>query len=114
LLTLLGTPIHDPTRLKFPVPTRTDHGLLGEVIHIDHFGNLSTSIRRQHLGEPANLRVRLAGVEILGLVQTFGERPPGELVALYGSTDYLIVSVVNGSAAQRLGVKVGDPVQLTW
>ncbi len=53
LLTELGTPIHDPQRLKFPVPTRTDLGLLGEVIHIDHFGNLSTSIRRQHLGELA-------------------------------------------------------------
>jgi S-adenosyl-L-methionine hydrolase (adenosine-forming) len=114
LLTELGTPIHNPQRLKFPIPTQIDHGLLGEVIHIDYFGNLSTSIRRQHLGEPAALSVRLAGVEILGLVQTFGERPPGELVALYGSTGYLIVSVVNGSAAQRLGVKVGDPVEVTW
>lgn len=114
LLTELGTPIHDPQRLKFPVPTRTDLGLLGEVIHIDHFGNLSTSIRRQHLGELAALRVRLAGVEIAGLVRTFGERPSGDLVALYGSTDYLIVSVVNGSAAQTLGVKVGDPVEVIW
>jgi S-adenosyl-L-methionine hydrolase (adenosine-forming) len=114
LLTELGTLMHDPQRLKFPVPTRTDHGLLGEVIHIDHFGNLSTSIRRQHLGEPALLRIRLAGVEVSGLVHTFGERPPGDLVALYGSTGYLIVSVVNGSAAQRLGAKVGDPVEVIW
>jgi hypothetical protein len=114
LLTELGSLIHNPHRLKFPVPTQVEHGLLGEVIHIDQFGNLSTSIQRQHLGEPANVRVRLAGVEIAGLVHTFGERPPGELVALYGSTGCLIVSVVNGSAAQRLGVKVGDPVQVTW
>ena len=114
LLQDLGTPIHDPQRLKFPVPTRTPQGLRGEVIHIDHFGNLSTSIRRQHLGEPSVARVRLGGVEIAGLVKTFGERPTGELVALYGSTDYLIVSVVNGSAAQKLGVKVGDPVEVSW
>jgi S-adenosylmethionine hydrolase len=110
----LGTPIHDPKRLKFPVPIRTASGLQGEVIHIDHFGNLSTCIRRQHLGEPSTLRVRLGGVEIAGLVRTFGDRLPGELVALYGSTDFLIVSVVNGSAAQRLGVKIGDPVEVTW
>jgi S-adenosylmethionine hydrolase len=58
--------------------------------------------------------VRLAGVEIIGLARTFGERPPGELVALYGSTDYLIISVVNGSAAQKLGAKVGDPLEVTW
>jgi len=114
LLSELGTTIHDPRRLKFPIPTQIERGLRGEIIHIDHFGNLSTSIRRQHLGEPAGLRVRLAGVEIIGLVHTFGERPPGELVALYGSTDYLIISVVNGSAAQKLGAKVGDPVEVTW
>jgi len=108
----LGTPIHDPQRLKFPTPIRTSQGLQGEVIHIDHFGNLSTSIRRQHLGEPAGVRVRLGGVEITGLVQTFGERPPGELIALYGSTDYLIISVVNGSAALRLGARVGDLVEV--
>jgi hypothetical protein len=60
------------------------------------------------------VRVHLGGVEINGLVRTFGERPAGELVALYGSTDYLIVSVVNGSAAQRLEVKVGDPVEVVF
>ena len=110
----LGTPIHDLLRLKFPTPIRTSEGLQGEVIHIDHFGNLSTSIRRQHLGEPARVRVHLGGVEINGLVRTFGERSSGELVALYGSTDYLIVSVVNGSAAQKLGVRVGDPVEVVF
>jgi S-adenosylmethionine hydrolase len=114
LLSKLGTPIHDPQRLKFPVPVQIENGLRGEIIHIDHFGNLSTSLRRHQLGEPANLRVRMAGVEIVGLVHTFGERPPGELVALYGSTDYLIISVVNGSAAQKLGAKVGDPLEVTW
>jgi S-adenosylmethionine hydrolase len=42
------------------------------------------------------------------LVNTFGERAAGELAALFGSTGNLIVSVVNGSAAQKLGAKVGD------
>lgn len=113
-LQALGTPIQDPVRLKFPVPIPVEHGLRGEVIHIDHFGNLSTSIRRQHLGESGAVRVRLGEVEIAGLVKTFGERPPGELVALYGSTDYLIISMVNGSAADCLEAKVGDPVEVSW
>jgi S-adenosylmethionine hydrolase len=46
------------------------------------------------------------------LVRTFGERPEGELIALYGSTGDLGVAVVNGNAAQRLGVAVGDPVEV--
>lgn len=127
LLTALGSPMQDPVRLKLPQPVRTAHGLSGEVIHIDHFGNISTNIRREHLqseqsaseqrsvgkiGTPGDPILQLGGVEIHGLVQTFGERPAGELVALFGSTGNLIVSVVNGSAVQRLGVQVGDRVEL--
>jgi S-adenosylmethionine hydrolase len=56
--------------------------------------------------------MRLCGVEIHGLVRTFGERPVGDLVALYGSTGNLIASVVNGSAAERLRARVGDPVEV--
>ncbi|HLA98188.1 MAG TPA: SAM-dependent chlorinase/fluorinase [Anaerolineales bacterium] len=108
----LGAPVGDPIRLKLPLPKRTEHGWVGEVIHIDHFGNLSSNIRQEHLGNPANLQVHLCGFTIHGLVRTFGERPPGELVALYGSTGNLIVSVVNGSAAQRLGTRPGDPLEV--
>lgn len=109
----LGTPIHDPVRLSLPQPQRTPSGWRGEVIHIDHFGNISTNIRKEHLGEPPpGIDVRLCGVNIHGMVRTFGERPVGELVALYGSTGNLIVSVVNGNAAQRLEAKVEDPVEV--
>jgi S-adenosylmethionine hydrolase len=43
-------------------------------------------------------------------VRTFGERPPGTLVALFDECDYLYVAVVNGNAAERLQPKVGDKV----
>ena len=45
------------------------------------------------------------------MVDTFGERPAGEVIALLGSTGNLIVSVVNGNAASKLGVKVGEPIE---
>jgi S-adenosylmethionine hydrolase len=110
----LGTPFANPVLLNLPQPVRTRSGFTGEIIHMDHFGNLSTNIRQEHLGQSENVTVRLGGVEIHGLVKTFGERSPGELVALYGSTGNLIVSVVNGSAAQRLDTHVGDPVQVEF
>jgi hypothetical protein len=112
-LQALGTPIHDPARLSLPRPQRTSSGWQGEVIHIDHFGNISTNLRVEHLGEPPpSIEVRLCGVNIQGMVRTFGERPTGELVALYGSTGNLIVSIVNGNAAQRLSARVGDLVEV--
>lgn len=108
----LGTTIEDAIRLDLPKPERTSQGWRGQVIHIDHFGNISTNIRYEHLGEAPDATIRIAGTEIDGMVHTFGERPEGELVALYGSTGNLIVSVVNGSAAARLGAQVGDPIEV--
>ena len=104
----LGEPFQNPVRIRLPQPARTGDGWQGEIIHIDHFGNLSTNIRQEHLGWPPRMKLRLCGVEIDGMVHTFGERPPGALVALYGSTGNLIVSVVNGSAAGRLQARTGD------
>lgn len=113
-LQTLGTPISNPVRLAFSKPEPTPFGWRGEVIHIDHFGNVATNIRREHLPSPAHppLTARLRGVKIGDFVQTFGERQPGALVALLGSTGNLIFSVVNGSAAQRLGAQVGDAVEV--
>jgi S-adenosylmethionine hydrolase len=115
-LTELGTPIGDALRLALPRPERTTSGWRGEIIHIDHFGNLASNIRLEHLPDwqpaPEKWVVRLGGVEIRGLVKTFGERPAGELVALFGSTGNLIVSVVNGNAAQRLAAQLGDAFEI--
>jgi S-adenosyl-L-methionine hydrolase (adenosine-forming) len=54
--------------------------------------------------------VRLNETEINGMVNTFGERPVGEIIALIGSTGNLGIAVVNGNAAAKLGVKPGDEV----
>jgi len=109
-LSKLGTEINTVIRLELPQPVKTKDGWHGEVIHIDHFGNISSNIRREHIGNANIHRVSLCGEEISGSVRTFAERPTGELIALFGSTGNLIVSVVNGSAAGRLGAKVGDEV----
>ena len=92
--------IDDPVRLALPRPERTPHGWRGQVIHIDHFGNLATNIESIHLAGRKVETVSLGGVNIDGMVSTFGERPPGELVSLFGSTGNLLVCEVNGSAAQ--------------
>lgn len=108
----LGDIIDDPVKIRFPEPVPTAHGLLGEVIHIDHFGNISTNIRKHHLGDQRTVTVHLRGHSIPGMYNTFGEKEPGELMALLGSTDYLIVSEVNGSAAGRTDAALGDPVEV--
>jgi S-adenosylmethionine hydrolase len=108
----LGSPLNDPLRLEFPQPERTTNGWRGEIIHRDQFGNLAANIRSEHLEGLHVVTVRLVGVTINGMCNTFGERQPGELVALLGSTGNLIVAVVNGSAAARLDAQVGDVIEV--
>lgn len=108
----LGAPIHDPVRLQLPQPKAVPNGWLGEIIHIDHFGNIASNIMRAHLGESPAATIHICGVNIHGMVNTFGERPPGELIAIYGSSGNLIVSVVNGNAAQKLNARIGDPIEV--
>ncbi len=110
-----GTSFSDPVLIQLPEPERTNAGWRGEIIYIDNFGNLASNIRVENLGEALqhkeNISIRLERIELHGMVDTFGERPVGEIVALLGSTGNLIVSVVNGNAAVKLGVKVGDTIE---
>ena len=114
----LGTPFTDPVRIELSKPQRTDSGWRGEVMHIDHFGNLASNIREEHLGSSLDnkgaITVRLNGLVIQGLVNTFGERAIGDVIALVGSTGNLGISVVNGNAAAKLGVKIGDEIRVEY
>jgi S-adenosylmethionine hydrolase len=109
----LGAPIDDPVRISLPRPERTPTGWAGEVVHIDHFGNVISNIHRNDLAQMGNVDVSLCGVTLNGVLRTFGQRSPGELMALYSSNNYLIVSVVNGSGAGRINAKIGDKVVVT-
>lgn len=108
----LGTAITDIVRLNLSKPFPTLDGLQGEVIHIDHFGNISTSIMRQDIGDNPIIQVQVKDQMIDDFVNTFGEKAPGTLVSLFGSNDNMLICEVNGNAAQRLNVRVGDVVRV--
>ena len=109
----LGTIIDDPVRLQLPRPEHIPMGWRGEIIHIDHFGNIASNLYRELLEGEFDATVHVCGVNIDGMVSTFGERPPGTLVSLFGSTGNLLVCEVNGSAANRLNARIGDVLEVT-
>ena len=109
----MGTLIHDPIRLKIPHPEPIQGGgLRGQVIEIDTFGNLSTNLDKHLLTPLGDLQVHIGNLQIHGLVNTFGDRPLGTLIALYGTSHDLVISIVNGNAARALKVSVGDQVEV--
>jgi len=95
-------------------PAEDGTGLTGEVIFLDSFGNLITNIPRDRLGStpPGRWSVEILGHTISGLIRTYAEAAPGDLVALIGSSDRVEVAVVNGDAAGRLDAGRGTTVRL--
>ena len=109
----LGETVDDPVLLDIPQPRPVPGGgWAGQVVEVDYFGNLSANIERRHLAGLGAFRVRIGEVTVEQWVNTFGERPAGSLVALYGTADDLVISVVNGSAAAQLGLGVGALVEI--
>ncbi|MEJ2732629.1 MAG: SAM-dependent chlorinase/fluorinase [Anaerolineae bacterium] len=89
---------------------QADGTWLGEILHIDRFGNLITNFQSP---EPqSTFAVMVAEQRIDTLSRTFAAVGPGELVAYVGSTDYLEIAVREGNAAHWLQLDVGDPVQV--
>jgi S-adenosyl-L-methionine hydrolase (adenosine-forming) len=110
----MGSLITDPVRLNIPLPERTASGWLGQVLMVDHFGNLVTNIKPKHLEGSKRVLISIGDVVIDGLITTFGESQPGELVAMLDSSDTLQIAVVNGNAAEQLNMKVGSIVKLNY
>ena len=84
----------------------------GEVVHVDRFGNLVTSIPAADLGGwEDRLRIHLSADRHLDrLCRTYADVPPGEPLALIGSADLLEISVNGGSAAHLLGLDRRAPI----
>lgn len=111
----LGPPVADPVRLPIPGSRLEAGALIGEVLDVDRFGNLLTSIestRLEALPGAGPVRVDVAGHAVAGLVDTFADGPADAAAAIVGSTGRIEVFVREGSAARRLGVGRGAPVRI--
>lgn len=110
----MGSLITDPVRLNIQSPERIAGGWLGQVLMVDHFGNLITNIKPKHFEAGKRVLISVGDMVIDGVITTFGESHPGELVAMFDSSDVLQIAIVNGNAAQRLNAKIGSIVKLNY
>lgn len=97
--------------------TVSRHGstLKGEVLHVDHFGNVITNLDRETLNNFAPIRrlvIHAAGRAIGGLCSTYGSEPPGAALVIIGSHGFLEIAVNRGNAARILNLRAGDTVMV--
>src|SRR6185369_6200200 len=93
----------------------------GQVIHVDSFGNLITSLPAELFGGvggagAADVQVEVEGAEgrfrpVFG--RTFSDVQSGALIAYIGSGGQLEIARRDGSAAARVGAARGTAVRVT-
>jgi S-adenosylmethionine hydrolase len=115
-LSAFGRAVSDYKTIELPAATLADGVLSGAVVRIDRFGNVVTSLDRPSCerlaGGLSSLQLTVGGRAIPRIVSTYADIAPGEVGALFGSTDHLECAAHAASAAELLGVRVGDRVEL--
>ncbi len=119
----MGEPISLDSLVMLPLSAPRVSGsgrgttVLGQVIHVDHFGNIISNLTDRLLvplldDSTSAPVVEIGGHHIFGLANSYSDVREGQPVALIGSEGLLEVSIRNANAAHRMKVRIGDPVRL--
>ncbi len=112
----LGDPVDTYVDLVFPTGRWDGGALVGEVLWVDAFGNLVTTIPGSLLGALPRSAAVVAETPFAAARaqcgRTFADAAPGEAVVLTGSDGLVEVAVNRGSAAAHLQVSLGDTLRI--
>lgn len=124
-ITQLGSSLGDLVSLAPLRMDRTHPNVFeGEIIHIDHFGNVITSLggfkwNQDRLAlasvgmiDPKGARVYIGQEKLETIQRTYGQSAAGAALALISSDGQLEIAVNQGSAVEVLKVHLGDRVRL--
>lgn len=96
------------------------NSIRGSIIHIDHYGNAITNISQRLFKDVAKGRaytINLGSKEHYSLntiKRKYNEVQAGDAVALFISTDFLTISINNGSASSLMGLHINDTVRIEF
>jgi S-adenosylmethionine hydrolase len=103
---------------SFTRATRTKDKLVGEVLHVDRFGNVITNIQKSLMssfkaveGEVFQVKVAKDCARIT-FSKTYGNVPVDTPIMVVGSGDFVEISVNRGNACDLFKTDVGDRIEI--
>jgi S-adenosylmethionine hydrolase len=109
-----GPEITEVATPKFASVERRNSSLIGEVWHIDDFGNIITNIIQKDLPQNRVVNVKLPGVlQNISFGKTYAQAKPHEPLALIGSHGFLEIALNQGNAAEKFHAKAGDKIEVS-
>jgi len=113
---MFGSEIYNIETPKFSKVTRRNNMIIGEVLYVDDFGNIITNFKMKDvkgLKAKNTVDIKLKDARLkLKLCKTYGEAGKNKPLALVGSHNFLEISINQGNAAERFGIKPGDEITL--
>lgn len=112
-----GPELHNVIKPDFAKVTFHKNSLIGEVLHVDSFGNIITNITEQdlkHLHTETSFNIEVVDCRMnLRIGKTYAENKRGEALLLIGSQGFVEIAVNQGNAAEKFNAKPGDKILLS-
>ena len=91
----------------------------GQVIFIDSYRNAITNIPKTEFARIGTNRtfeitIKSNRYKIYGISNTYLESDPGELLAIFNTAGLLEIAIVQGNAAELLGLEPGTPIKIRF
>ncbi|MDH5547183.1 MAG: SAM-dependent chlorinase/fluorinase [Gammaproteobacteria bacterium] len=81
---------------------------INRIIYIDSFGNCITGVRAEDLTSGSTISVNGRQIRMMA---TFGDVAQGEALCFFNSSGLLEIAVNQGSAEEKLGLRVGSDIE---
>ncbi len=106
----VGSRIERVVTLDYDPPRYGENDVRGTIVAIDRFGNVITDIEAARVPFP-KFAMRAGDRAIERVERNYGDAAPGPFL-IVGSSGFLEISIANASAAEQLGVKRLQRVEL--
>ena len=110
----LGDNVDTFTALAWPPTAHCGDSVTGQIVYIDHFGNLITNIRPMDLTtDHSRLEITVGKTSIGSISSSYSAAGQGNYLAIFDSWGLLEIAKCNGNARMGLGAGIGSTVRLT-
>lgn len=113
----IGIPVGDIKRLIDRQVKATRKQITGNIIRVDHFGNLITNIPKQAfdiLSKGKAFTVQFGGEKFRRIHASYNQADQGECFIVFNSQDFLEIGIFRGNASELLGLEYDGMVNIIF
>ena len=118
-ISTIGKPIMNLNKRFFATVNISSNNLKGNILRIDHYGNLITNIHLDNFNKlidknSENFEIIIGIEKLIEINKTYSDVNAGELFALFNSNQFLEIGMNLGDASKLLGMKEDDPISINF